>query len=102
VKRESDPSELDWRRVFVGNIGWWVDEEMLRYWFSQYGAILDVQVRLDGKWGVEKKSTPLCDHVHVTILHCVSAYSIPRTTHASTGNHPSVPIHRNPSIGTQL
>lgn len=35
----------DWRRVFVGNIGWWVDEEMLQRVFAEYGTILDAQVR---------------------------------------------------------
>jgi hypothetical protein len=30
--------------VFVGNIGWWVDEEMLQRVFGEYGTILDAQV----------------------------------------------------------
>jgi hypothetical protein len=41
--RSSD-EQPDWRRVFVGNIGWWVDEEMLQRVFGEYGTILDAQV----------------------------------------------------------
>lgn len=36
--------EPDWRRIFVGNIGWWVDEQMLQRIFGEYGTILDAQV----------------------------------------------------------
>jgi hypothetical protein len=38
-------AQPDWRRVFVGNIGWWVDEAMLQHVFGAYGSIQDVQVR---------------------------------------------------------
>jgi hypothetical protein len=38
----------DFRRVFVGNIGWWVDEELLRQSFDRFGAIIDIQVGCRG------------------------------------------------------
>lgn len=34
----------DWRRIFVGNIGWWVDEGMLTRVFGKYGTVTNVQV----------------------------------------------------------
>jgi hypothetical protein len=45
-ERVSRPANAppDWRRVFVGNIGWWVDEDMLQRVFGEYGTILDSQV----------------------------------------------------------
>lgn len=39
----------DWRRVFVGNIGWWVDEVQLKEYFQQYGSIIDIQVMWNTK-----------------------------------------------------
>lgn len=33
-------------RLFVGNIGWWVDESQLLEWFGPYGHVTDVQVGL--------------------------------------------------------
>lgn len=48
--RSSDEAP-DWRRIFVGNIGWWVDEEMLKRVFGEYGTILDAQVRTAGGAG---------------------------------------------------
>eukprot|EP00775_Hariotina_reticulata_P005202 gene5202-5440_t len=42
-------TDPDWRRIFVGNIGWWVDEEMLQRVFGEYGTILDAQVMWNTK-----------------------------------------------------
>jgi hypothetical protein len=42
-RSRSDPP--DWRRVFVGNIGWWVDEAALEAYFSKFGKVTDTQVR---------------------------------------------------------
>jgi hypothetical protein len=35
----------DYRRVFIGNLAWWVDEDMLSQSFEQFGTVIDVQVR---------------------------------------------------------
>ncbi|GBF93806.1 hypothetical protein Rsub_06138 [Raphidocelis subcapitata] len=40
-QREEAP---DYRRVFIGNLGWWVDEELLRQSFERFGTIIDVQI----------------------------------------------------------
>jgi hypothetical protein len=45
MRSRDDPP--DWRRIFVGNIGWWVNEAMLHQWFSAYGTVIDTQV----SWG---------------------------------------------------
>lgn len=42
------PRVVDMRRVFVGNIGWWVDDQLLAEYFGQYGTITDMQVGLGG------------------------------------------------------
>jgi hypothetical protein len=42
----------DYRRVFIGNIGWWVDEELLRQSFERFGTIIDVQVGGGPSWCV--------------------------------------------------
>jgi hypothetical protein len=42
-RSRSDPP--DWRRVFVGNIGWWVDEASLEAYFTKFGKVTDTQVR---------------------------------------------------------
>jgi hypothetical protein len=33
-------------KLFVGNIGWWVTEEDLLHWFSRFGSVVNVKVRL--------------------------------------------------------
>jgi len=61
--RSSD-EQPDWRRVFVGNIGWWVDEEMLQRVFAEYGTILDAQVSCGSRkltpstWQIEANVAP--------------------------------------------
>lgn len=45
-QQRSSSGSPDWRRVFVGNIGWWVDEQMLQRVFAEYGTITDAQVRV--------------------------------------------------------
>jgi RNA recognition motif-containing protein len=41
------PRVVDMRRVFVGNIGWWVDDALLAEFFGRFGTITDMQV---GAW----------------------------------------------------
>lgn len=38
------PRVVDMRRVFVGNIGWWVDDALLAEYFGRFGTITDMQV----------------------------------------------------------
>jgi hypothetical protein len=33
-------------KLFVGNIGWWVTEEDLLHWFSRFGSVINVKVRM--------------------------------------------------------
>ncbi len=41
-------------KLFVGNIGWWVTEEDLLYWFGKFGTVTNVKVSglwVDAGWG---------------------------------------------------
>eukprot|EP00878_Enallax_costatus_P006799 GHUV01007127.1.p1 GENE.GHUV01007127.1~~GHUV01007127.1.p1 ORF type:complete len:917 (+),score=306.36 GHUV01007127.1:275-3025(+) len=78
--RTSD--EPDWRRIFVGNIGWWVDEQMLQRIFGEYGTILDAQVScwLLGGWGTS------CDCGHLWTLKISSVSGFVRLDVAAWGS----------------
>lgn len=45
----AESPDLQLSRLFVGNIGWWVDEDMLRQIFEKFGAVIDIQVMWNTK-----------------------------------------------------
>ena len=70
VRSRDDPP--DWRRIFVGNIGWWVNEAMLHQWFSAYGTVIDTQVSRGRGWlrGRSEAWSLLC--LHSVLVSCQS------------------------------
>lgn len=41
---DNEASMMPSNRLFVGNLGWWVDEKELSDWFGKYGSIKSVKV----------------------------------------------------------
>lgn len=72
-------------RLFVGNIGCWVDEVMLLAYFGKYGHVVDVQVRLVGKGWLCRVLLTVCDSPSTCLLRrCPHTYIAAHHTHTQS------------------
>lgn len=73
-------------RLFVGNIGCWVDEAMLLAYFGKYGHVVDVQVRNYGWvvcWGCVPGLQSVLWSCMLAVMSCAKPYHCSSSTNQS-------------------